>query len=90
MTLKLRKDYELVPLLGEYCAIPVGEAGRDFRGMIRFNETGLQMWNAIRDGADTREKILQKMRDTYEELDEETVREDLDRFLDTIQVALDA
>ena len=87
--MKLKKDFEMVQLMDEYIAVSVGKAAEEFRGVIRMNRTGAFIWNAIRDGADTREKILEKMRAAYEELDETAAREDIDLFLETAKAALE-
>lgn len=87
--MKLSADYVIQPLVDEYLVIPIGEAGKRFRGVIRMNATGAFMWNAIRNGADTKEKILAEVRKAYEDADMEKAEEDLNRFLDTIQMALE-
>ena len=88
--MKLKERFEVVPLQGDYVAVPLtGEAKASLHGVIRFNETGAFIWNAIRDGADTEEKILAEMRLHYEDLDEKTAREDLALFMKTAAVALE-
>ena len=54
--MKLRKDYVMQQLMDEYLVIPVGEAGREFRGTIRMNETGKFIWDAIGRGRTRRKK----------------------------------
>ena len=87
--MKLNEDYVIQPLVNEYLVIPIGEAGKRFSGVIRMNTTGAFMWNAIRNGADTKEKILAEVRKVYEDVDPEMVEEDLNQFLGTIQMALE-
>ncbi len=87
--MKLKKDYILQELMDDFLVIPVGEASREFKGLIRLNATGAFIWNAIRDGADTKVKILREMLEAYEDLDEAVARADLDRFLKTASIALE-
>ena len=86
--MKLRKDYVMQQLMDEYLVIPVGEAGREFRGTIRMNETGKFMWDAIGRGADTKEKVMEELRKAYAGLNEEEAREDLELFLRTVAIAI--
>ena len=68
--------------------VTVGEAVKEFNGLIRMNETGAFLWNSILEGADTREKLMHAMLARYEDLDEATAKEDLEEFLNTVSVAI--
>ena len=86
--MQIRKDYVLKKLGMGYTAIPVGQAGQEFHGVIRLNGTGAFLWQSILDGADTREKLIAAMLEHFEELDEATAGRDLDEFLASIRRAL--
>ena len=47
-----RDDYILMECAGEYVVIPTGEAGEALHGIIRLNETGKVVWEALLDGLD--------------------------------------
>ena len=69
--------------------VTVGEASRDFNGVISMNPSGAFLWQSILEGADSREKLVRAMLERYEDLDEATARADLDEFLQTVAFALE-
>ncbi len=87
--MKIKKGYIMKPLSGEYIVVTVGEAGKEFNGMIKMNATGAFIWNAILKGADTKERILSSMMKAYEDLDEATAKQDLETFFETAKMALE-
>lgn len=84
------KDGYIIKKLGSgYVVVTVGQASKDFNGLIRLDEPGAWLWKSIQDGADSREKLVAKMLERYEDLDEPTARQDLDEFLETVSFALE-
>lgn len=84
------KDGYIIKKLGSgYVVVTVGQASKDFNGLIRLDEPGAWLWKSIQDGADSREKLIAKMLERYEDLDEPTARQDLDEFLETVSFALE-
>lgn len=82
------KDGFIIKKLGTgYVVVTVGQASKDFNGMIRLNSAGAFLWNSIREGADTKDKLVAKMLERYEDLDEETARADLEEFLESVKIA---
>ena len=82
------KDGFIIKKLGTgYVVVTVGQASKDFNGMIRLNGAGAFLWNSIREGADTKDKLVAKMLERYEDLDEETARADLEEFLESVKIA---
>ena len=69
--------------------VTIGQASKDFNGVIRLNATGAFLWQCILDGTDSREKLVAKMLERFEDLDEATANTDLDEFLETIAFALE-
>ena len=49
-----REDFVMMESAGEYVVIPTGEAGEALHGIIRLNETGKAIWDALADGLDER------------------------------------
>lgn len=86
--IKAKKGFLLRRLGEEYMVVPVGEASRAFNGMIRMNETGAFYWKELENGI-TEDGLVEKMLVRFEDLDEETAREDLKEFLETMKMALD-
>ena len=87
--MKIKEGYIIKKLGTGYVVVTVGQASRDFNGMIRLNPAGAFLWQCIQDGADTKEKIVQAMLEHYDDLDEATAGADLDEFLGSIDIALE-
>ena len=86
--IKAKKGYILRRLGREYMVVPVGEAGKEFNGMIRMNETGAFYWKELEQGI-TKDGLVAKMLERFEDLDEETARRDLAEYLGTMKIALE-
>ena len=87
--MKIKEGFIIKKLGIGYIVVTVGDASKDFNGVIRLNETGAFLWQSIQDGADSREKLIQAMLDRYEDLDQETAEKDLDEFLDSVAFAVE-
>lgn len=86
--MKIKSGFILRQLAGENVVVPVGAAGASFNGMIRLNDTGALLWQELAAGADE-EQLVQKLLDSCEGAEAETVRADVRGFLDSIRAALD-
>ncbi len=86
--IKAKKGFLLRRLGEEYMVVPVGEASKNFNGMIRMNETGAFYWKEIENGI-TEDGLVEKMLERFEDLDEETARQDLKEYLATMEIALE-
>lgn len=86
--IRAKEGFILRRLGQEYMVVPIGEAGRDFNGMIRMNETGAFYWQELEQGI-TKEALVDKMLERFEDLDRERACKDLEEFLETIQIALE-
>lgn len=87
--MKIKDGYVINKLGRGFVVVTIGEASEEFHGVIRLNETSAFLWNSIQNGADTREKLIRVMTETYEGLDEDTARADLEEFLDSVAFALE-
>ena len=87
--MKIKEGFIIKKLGIGYIVVTVGDASKDFNGVIRLNETGAFLWQSIQDGADSREKLIQAMLDRYEDLDQETAEKDLDEFLGRVAFAME-
>ena len=72
--LKIKKGFLLRRLGTEHMAVAIGEAGKEFNGMIRLNGTGAFYWKEL---------------EQFEGVDEETAAKDVKEFLESISIALD-
>lgn len=86
--IKAKKGYILRRLGREYMVVPVGEASKEFNGMIRMNETGAFYWKELEQGI-TEEGLVAKMLERFEDLEEETARRDLAEYLESMKIALE-
>ena len=87
--MKIKEGFIIKKLGIGYIVVTVGDASKDFNGVIRLNETGAFLWQSIQDSADSREKLIQAMLDRYEDLDQETAEKDLDEFLGRVAFAVE-
>ena len=86
--MKIKKGYILKKLGTGHVVLTVGEAGKQFNGMIRLNPAGVFLWKQLETGADE-DAIVKAMLDYYAELDEATARADLRDFLRSIAFAVE-
>lgn len=86
--MKVKPGFILRELSGEYVVVPVGEAGRDFNGMIRLNEPGAFLWKELTNGTEEA-SLADKLVERYEGVSEQTARDDVREFLDSIREVLD-
>ena len=87
--MRIKEGYIIRKLGTGYVVVTVGQASRDFNGMIRLNPAGAFLWNSIREGAGTKEQLVRAMLERYEDLDAETAGKDLDEFLESVAFALE-
>lgn len=85
--MKTKKDYIIKKVGSGYVVVTVGEASKEFNGMIRLNEAGAFIWNQLEKGA-TKEELLKRMLERYDDLDEETATADLEELLEKIAFSL--
>lgn len=86
--MKIKKGFLLRSLDQEHIVVAIGEASMEFNGMIRLNNTGVLYWKELEKGC-TKEDLVSVTLEHYAEADEETVRRDVEEFLDTISIAID-
>lgn len=75
-------DFILRTVADSLVLVPVGEATTRFPGMLRMNESSVFLWEQLAQ-EQTEETLTQALREKYE-VDAETAREDVRRFLKTL------
>lgn len=80
--MKVEKEFVLREIAGDYVIIPTGRTVLSFNGLITVNEIGAFLWNHLQENV-TVEELVNYVLDEYE-VDEETAREDILEFLDTL------
>ncbi len=79
--MKIKDGYILREVAGN-CLVVALSADTTFSGMLRLNETGKLLWEALQ--TDTTEDALVAALLAEYEIDEETARADVSRFLDSL------
>lgn len=83
--MKINENFLLRDVAGQKVVLPVGEAAERFNGMIRLNDTGILLWTLLEQETNE-EALLAAMLKEYE-IDEETARADIQRFVETLRKA---
>lgn len=63
--MKIKEGFVLREVMGNNVIIAVGEASRNFRGMVQLNESAAVIWKFIAEGLD-REQIIDAMMEKYD------------------------
>lgn len=80
--MKVQKEFVLREIAGDYVIIPTGKTVLTFNGLITVNEVGADLWKMLQSDV-TFEDLVQGILKDYD-VDEETAREDIREFLDTL------
>ena len=80
--MKVQKDFVLSEIAGDYVIIPTGKTVLTFNGLITVNEVGADLWKMLQSEVSF-DDLLKGILETYD-VDEETAREDIQEFLDTL------
>ena len=59
--------------------VPIGEAAKNFHGMINLNETGGELWDLLKENTDE-DKLLESMLEIYE-IEPEQAQKSMKTFL---------
>ena len=62
--MKLNPDYALRQIAGMWTLIPTGETLRGFRGILKLNPVGAELWRGLEEGKTT-EMLAAQLVDTY-------------------------
>lgn len=82
--MKLKDGWVLTTVAGEYVAVPVGASAGEFRGVVRLNETGRDIWNGVAEGLDETAIAERILRD-YTGLTPERALEDVRKIVAVLQ-----
>ena len=77
--MKLKFDFAVREIVGEYVMVPLGQGALEFSGMISTSETGAMLVEALKKDV-SRQELLEMILTQYE-IDEESAAADLDDFL---------
>ncbi len=63
----------MTEITGEPVVVATGSAAKQFSGIIRLNQTGLEIWNGLAEGLDP-DSIAARIVERYENVDLETAK----------------
>lgn len=81
--MKIQKEFVLREIAGDYVIIPTGKTALTFNGLITVNEVGSELWKMLQSDV-TFEDLTKGILEIYD-VDEETAKEDIREFLDTLE-----
>ncbi len=83
--MKIKEGFVLKEIAGQYVVIALGAASRVFNGIIKLNETGKTLWEAL--SSDTDEQRLVDALLAEYDVDEQTAKKDVKKFVEQLQGA---
>ena len=81
--MKIKYDFSVREIAGDFVLVPLGEAALQLSGMITTNEVGAFLIKKLQTET-TKEKLLQSVCETFE-TELETARSDIENFLAQLQ-----
>ena len=83
--MKIRSNFILKKIAGNYAVVPVRQRAIDFSGIIKLSESGALLWELLEKGAE-RDELIARMLDEYD-VDEATAAADVDKFISRLSEA---
>lgn len=62
--MKIKEGFVIRRVAGKYVVVATGQAGRQFHGMVKLNETGKTIWEGVADGK-TADEIVDVLAEQY-------------------------
>lgn len=83
--MKIKDGFILREVAGSFIVVAVGEAVKEFNGIVNLNETGAVLWKILEKGA-TKEQLVKALLAEYD-VDETTAEKDVSAFIEKLQEA---
>lgn len=80
--MRIKKDFVLREIAGDYIVIPTGQTVLEFNGLITMNDVGVSLWKLLQEEV-TMEDLVAGILEEYD-VEEEVAREDIQEFLNTL------
>lgn len=80
--MKIRKEFVLREIAGDYIIIPMGKTTLAFKGLITVNEVGAALWKMLQ-SEKSLDELVKGILDEYD-VEEGVAREDIQEFLETL------
>ena len=81
--MKLRYEFSVMEMDGEYMAVPVGKNAGSFNGMLRMNEVSAEILDLLKEDT-TPEAVHRILRERYPDSDDREIGEALTAFLNQL------
>ena len=81
--MKLRYEFSVMEMDGEYMAVPVGENAGSFNGMLRMNEVSAEILDLLKEDT-TPDAVHRILRERYPDSDDREIGEALAAFLNQL------
>lgn len=83
--MKIKKEFVLRKIAGEYILVPVGNTAMEFNGLITLNEVGAFLWEKLQQQIEL-DQLVDAVLDEYE-IDRETAGLDVEEFVENLRKA---
>ncbi len=83
--MKIKDNFILRKISDAFVVVPIGDAVVDFSGLINLNETGAFLFKKLQDGAEEKD-LVNALLNEYD-VDENTAKEDVKKFIDKLKDA---
>ncbi len=83
--MKIKQGFMLREVAGNFVVVAVGEASKNFNGVINLNESGAFLWKQLMSET-TNEKLLDALLNEYD-VSEEIAKKDIEMFVDKLKEA---
>lgn len=83
--MKIKKGFMLREVAGNYVVVAVGEASKNFNGVINLNESGAFLWKKLADGIE-QDELIKELLNEYE-VSEEIANNDVKAFIKKLKEA---
>ncbi len=80
--MKIKDGFILREVAGNFIVVAVGNAVKDFNGVITLNEVGAFLWKKLEDGA-TEEELVDALLSEYE-VEKDVAEADVKKFVDKL------
>ena len=81
--MKIKEGFILREIAGSFIVVAVGDAVKNFNGVINLNPTGAFLWKKLSEGGDE-QTLLKALLDEYE-VDEQLAKRDIAMFIDKLK-----
>lgn len=83
--MKIKDNFILRKISDAFVVVPIGDAVVDFSGLINLNETGAFLFKKLQDGAEEKDLVNALLKEY--DVDENTAKEDVKKFIDKLKDA---